>query len=248
MKEVYFEPIQIQRYLLLAVGAWPNENPSLFFTIRKCISWTTNLTFAGLLLYAIYENSNDVKTISEVVYILVAMICANLKTILFHSRQSTFLEIYRELDHPVFDVNSEKFKTVMNRYSKICKLIASLHLGSLVTIVLLFGGFPLISSQPLFTYVHTETLWLRGTMYGFQWVFMAIGGAHTGSMDTVFMGMMGTGAAYLEYLNQRLIHLRQDVIEQLPKNGTSSAKEEEIDRRIREELKKCVVCHQKIIK
>lgn len=90
-KEItYVEAIKVQKWLLHVIGAWPNENSTKFFKVRKAFSWLIHVLFGAILVNAVIENVDNFGRISQVAYVLGALICTSLKTLVLHTRQGTF--------------------------------------------------------------------------------------------------------------------------------------------------------------
>lgn len=246
-KDVTFmEALNVQKWVLIKIGAWPDENPSKFYTARKIFCWIVNICFTGLLVNALRENMHDFSRISEVVYILGAEFCAVLKMIMLHRNRRVFLEMHRKMNDSTFSSSDRKYiNGPLRRFSNIVTMLTRMSNITMTTLVLLYGGFPLVDNKPLFTYIEMKNKTVGRALFFFQWIGMVVGGAHTCGMDTLLFGLMSLTAAYLEALNNKLINLKNAVdIKEIGRDLDEAQKDEIICA----ELRKCVVYHMKIIR
>lgn len=147
------------------------------------------------------------------------------------------------MNDSVFGSDKKYLNDALRRYSRTCTIISRLCNGTM-SILLTLYAYPLVDSKPLFTYVEVENKYAKYGVFLFQWMAMSVTGLHTVGMDTLLFGLMGLTAAYLEAVNNKLIDLKNHAEAKTKDNDFD---DEEIDRIICKELKKCVIYHIKII-
>lgn len=235
---------RVRKLLLNIIGAWPTKNPSTFFKIRKYFCWFINTIFIILLANAIYENINDFNRLSQIIYVLGALVCVMIKLASLHLHQYLFLTTYQRLKYPPFvTMSSDSFWEIAAKYKKIIKIVSLTYSSCLAGIVLLFGGFPFIDHTALFTYISVESVWLRSLLYGGQFFCMGVGALETAAWDVLTMEVMGIASIHLEGLNAKLVELKDNVVKKLNKDG----KRVDLDQFICQEIHSCVVWQQNII-
>lgn len=237
----YESTFKIRTLMLQTIGAWPTNNPSAFFMTRKYFCWFINIILVLLLVNAIFENIDDFNRLSQVIYILGALVCAIVKIATLHTHQNLFLTLRQNLKYPISMTRDKKFIIIIKKYGNFLKIVSLTYAGCLMSIVILFLGFPLIDHTAMFTFISVESPWLRRLLYGFQFLCMSVGAIETAAWDILVMEMMGIASIHLESLNMKLKSI------QVQQQKQNSPKQNDVEQVICAEISGCVIWHQKII-